>query len=100
MDVDVRRSRGPIDSPIAIKLDFGWALIGPRSGEASDGISCNRITVEDQDLHDQIENFFRCDFVSPSGDDASDKTHPSLDNKYVLEQLKLTITFDESIGHY
>ena len=93
---EVRRSTP--DKPLCLLTKWGWTLASARNGAAGDKSSCFRTAVEidNKELHELVERLFRQDFP----DIPVNQKHDSLDDEHAMKQLKETIRFDETLGHY
>ena len=95
-----RVSNGP-DKPIAVRTDFGWALVGAGNlGVNAIAMNCCA-TLKDASIEEGLERILRYDFLSRTGEGASpEQEHPSRDDRHAIDQFEATITFDEALGHY
>ena len=88
---------------IAVKTDFGWCVIGPRGDDdvlidaEIDAINNEpELTVEKM-----IQRMYRHDFICrPDEEFPSEIVHISQNDRYSLDQIKDSISYDEQTGHY
>ena len=96
--------KGKEDEPMAVKTDFGWAVIGPTPDpdmEIED-IRINALCEsEEMSIKKMINYIYRYDFIArPEEDFPSELKHNSQFDDYSLEQMKGSIRFNEETGHY
>ena len=53
------------------------------------------------DLKDDINRMFRQDFMYRPGEERrSERKHPSIQDKFAMEQIERSVRFDKESGHY
>jgi hypothetical protein len=95
---------GKPNQTLALKTDFGWTLIGPTTTGESDEEIFNCCIIENDHetkLQDDMHRMLRHDFLYRPGEETrSEKKHPSIQDKYAMDQIESSLRFDESTGHY
>jgi hypothetical protein len=95
---------GKPNQTLALKTDFGWTLIGPIASGESDEEIFNCCVVENEheaSLQDDMNWMFWHDFMHRPGEETrSQMKHPSIQDKFAMEQIESFLKFDESSGHY
>jgi hypothetical protein len=83
---------------MALKTKFGWTLLGPAVSEEDGEDLLNCCVVEDgglEDLRDDINCMFRCDFLPIAGEETRPEVkHPSRQDEYAMKQIEESIQFD------